>query len=133
MAVYSDDLPDGVDIMFNTNKGKNKAKMECLKPIKSDPDNPFGALIKAGGQSYYIDDEMVVFPVKWDETTETYQRINEKGVTLYTLSQDDNFKFLVLNTLDAGSDFNEFSLVEDPFDNTDALFLMKFSYGDLIG
>lgn len=55
MAVYSDDLPDGVDIMFNTNKGKNKAKMEVLKPIKDDPDNPFGALIKAGGQSYYID------------------------------------------------------------------------------
>ena len=56
MAVYSDDLPDGVDIMFNTNKGKNKTKMEVLKPIKDDPDNPFGALIKAGGQSYYIDD-----------------------------------------------------------------------------
>ena len=56
MAVYSDDLPDGVDIMFNTNKGKNKAKMEVLKPVKSDPDNPFGALIKAGGQNYYIDD-----------------------------------------------------------------------------
>lgn len=55
MAVYSDDLPDGVDIMFNTNKGKNKAKMDVLKPIKDDPDNPFGALIKAGGQSYYID------------------------------------------------------------------------------
>lgn len=55
MAVYSDDLPDGVDIMFNTNKGKNKTKMEVLKPIKDDPDNPFGALIKAGGQSYYTD------------------------------------------------------------------------------
>ena len=56
MAVYSDDLPDGVDIMFNTNKGKDKAKMDVLKPIKDDPDNPFGALVKAGGQSYYIDD-----------------------------------------------------------------------------
>ena len=56
MAVYSDDLPDGVDIMFNTNKGKNKAKMEVLKPIKDDPDNPFGALVKAGGQSYYTDE-----------------------------------------------------------------------------
>lgn len=56
MAVYSDDLPDGVDIMFNTNKGKDKAKMDVLKPVKSDPDNPFGALIKAGGQSYFIDD-----------------------------------------------------------------------------
>ena len=55
MAVYSDDLPDGVDVMFNTNKGKNKSKLECLKPIKDDPDNPFGSLIKAGGQSYYTD------------------------------------------------------------------------------
>ena len=55
MAVYSDDLPDGVDIMFNTNKTKDKSKMDVLKPIKEDPDNPFGALIKAGGQSYYTD------------------------------------------------------------------------------
>ena len=55
MAVYSDNLPDGVDVMFNTNKSKNKSKLECLKPIKDDPDNPFGSLIKAGGQSYYTD------------------------------------------------------------------------------
>lgn len=26
-----------------------------MKGIKDDPDNPFGSLIKAGGQSYYID------------------------------------------------------------------------------
>ena len=55
MAVYSDDLPKGVDVLFNTNKTKDKSKMEVLKPIKDDPDNPFGSLIKAGGQSYYID------------------------------------------------------------------------------
>ena len=55
MAVYSDDLPKGVDVMFNTNKTKDKSKMEVLKPIKDDPDNPFGSLIKAGGQSFYTD------------------------------------------------------------------------------
>ena len=55
MAVYSDDLPPGVDVMFNTNKGKDKSKLEVLKKVKDDPDNPFGSLIKAGGQSYYID------------------------------------------------------------------------------
>lgn len=55
MAVYSDDMPDGVDVIFNTNKGKDKSKLEVLKDIKDDPDNPFGSLIKAGGQSYYID------------------------------------------------------------------------------
>ena len=55
MAVYSDDLPKGVDVMFNTNKTKDKSKLEVLKKIKDDPDNPFGSLIKAGGQSYYTD------------------------------------------------------------------------------
>ena len=55
MAVYSDDLPKGVDIMFNTNKTKDKPMEKVLKEIKDDPDNPFGALIKAGGQNYYID------------------------------------------------------------------------------
>lgn len=55
MAVYSDDLPDGVDVRFNTNKSKDVAMRDVLKKIKDDPDNPFGSLIKAGGQSYYID------------------------------------------------------------------------------
>ena len=55
MAVYADDLPPGMDIRFNTNKTKDKSKHQVLKEIKDDPDNPFGALIKAGGQSYYVD------------------------------------------------------------------------------
>ena len=54
MAVYSDDLPDGVDIMFNTNKPSGTPKMKVLKEAKDDPDNPFGAAIKANGQSMYI-------------------------------------------------------------------------------
>lgn len=58
MAVYSDDLPKGVDVMFNTNKGKNVSKMDVLKKIKADPDNPFGSAIKdadQGGQYWYTD------------------------------------------------------------------------------
>ena len=55
MAMYSDDIPDGVDIVFNTNKSKGTPKMEVLKPVKDDPDNPFGAYIKADGQSFYPD------------------------------------------------------------------------------
>jgi len=55
MAVYSDDIPDGVDIVFNTNKKQGTPKGDVLKNITDDPDNPFGSLIKAGGQSYYID------------------------------------------------------------------------------
>lgn len=55
MAVYSDDLPKGVDLRFNTNKPSGTPLGKVLKPIKEDPDNPFGSLIKAGGQSYYDD------------------------------------------------------------------------------
>lgn len=57
MAVYSDDLPDGVDIMFNTNKPSGTPKMKVLKEAKADPDNPFGAAIKANGQSTYIGED----------------------------------------------------------------------------
>ena len=55
MAVYSDNIPDGVDIVFNTNKKLGTPKGDVLKNIKDDPDNPFGSLIKANGQSYYTD------------------------------------------------------------------------------
>ena len=60
IAVYSDgkDMPDGVDVIFNTNKGKNVPMREVLKDaeknLKKDPDNPFGSTIKANGQSMYI-------------------------------------------------------------------------------
>ena len=58
MAVYSDNLPDGVDVMFNTNKGRDKTMHQVLKEIKKDPDNPFGSAIKdadQGGQYWYTD------------------------------------------------------------------------------
>lgn len=64
MAVYADDLPDGVDVRFNTNKTKDVLMMDVLKKVKRDKDgnvdrdNPFGSLIKEkGGQSYYIGDD----------------------------------------------------------------------------
>ena len=55
MAVYSDNIPDGYDVVFNTNKKLGTPKEKVFKDITNDPDNPFGSLIKAGGQSYYID------------------------------------------------------------------------------
>lgn len=102
MAIYADDLPDGVDIRFNTSKQKGAPIEKVFKaqkvniPIKDlakelglsekevnaklksreievetvndlsklgiknperyiDKDNPFGATIKAGGQSHYLD------------------------------------------------------------------------------
>lgn len=62
MAVYNDDLPDGVDVLFNTNKKKGTPPLgeekgnTVLKKISSDPDNPFGSLIKENGQRHYEDE-----------------------------------------------------------------------------
>ena len=58
MALYSDDMPDGVDVIFNTNKKKGTPAKDVLKKIKDDPDNPFGSAIKdadQGGQYWYTD------------------------------------------------------------------------------
>lgn len=58
MAVYSKDMPDGVDVVFNTNKKVGTPMTDVLKKIKSDPDNPFGSAIKdadQGGQYWYDD------------------------------------------------------------------------------
>jgi biotin operon repressor len=61
MAVYNDDLPNGVDVRFNTNKHKGTPALgedknnTVLKKIKDDPDNPFGSYIKEGGQRYFDD------------------------------------------------------------------------------
>lgn len=52
MAMYSDDLPDGVDMVFNTNKKNTGNKLDAMKKQKDDPDNPFGSAIK---QRHYID------------------------------------------------------------------------------
>ena len=60
MAMYSDNLPEGIDIRFNTNKHTGTPMLgskdnSVLKSLKDDPDNPFGATIKEGGQRFYTD------------------------------------------------------------------------------
>lgn len=63
MAVYSDDIPEGYDILINTNKKRGTPLLPdengkgVLKPAEKNAVNPFGALIKANGQYEYIDPE----------------------------------------------------------------------------
>lgn len=82
MAVYTDDIPEGYDIIYNTNKNRgakvfpeNPKDSAVYKMMKDDPDNPFGATIKTpserdgvvtrGGQHYYINEkgEKVLSPI----------------------------------------------------------------------
>lgn len=53
MCMYSDDIPDGYNVVFNTNKHKGTPitnsdpdGKSVLKPMKNDPANPFGANIQ---------------------------------------------------------------------------------------
>lgn len=52
MAIYKDDMPDGVDLLFNTNKSNTGNKLDALKPLKTDEDpssptyNPFGSFVR---------------------------------------------------------------------------------------
>ena len=57
MCVYSDDLPKGIDVRFNTNKHLGTPVKDVLKTVKDDPNNPFGSLIKPNGQSKYIGED----------------------------------------------------------------------------
>ena len=65
MAMYGTDMPDGIDVIFNTHYSNPRPMIAegdkgVLKPLKInaetgkvDQDNPFGALIKRGGQYEY--------------------------------------------------------------------------------
>lgn len=78
MAMYADDLPDGVDIRFNTNKTKAEApnKVDAMKPLKTskegDPlpaQQAFGATVRP---RVYLDK-------KGNEKTSPLNIVNEEG------------------------------------------------------
>lgn len=88
MAVYAhpDDVkkwPKGVDIMFNTNKTKDKSKMEVLKPITDDPENPFGAIIKEEGGQYWYD------PKTGQRITDNLNKHKDKKLGLINKKSDE--------------------------------------------
>jgi hypothetical protein len=46
MAVYHPNLPKGADLLFNTNKSDTGNPKDAMKPMKDDPTNPFGAVVR---------------------------------------------------------------------------------------
>lgn len=57
MAVYNNHMPDGVDIIFNTNKHVGTPKEKVFKQLEDDPENPFGSNIRK--QRHYTDENGV--------------------------------------------------------------------------
>ena len=48
MAVYKDDMPPGVDLLFNTNKDRPEDgdKLKVMKKLEADPELPFGSVVR---------------------------------------------------------------------------------------
>lgn len=71
MAMYKDDLPEGTDLLFNTNKHDTGNKLDALKAQKTDSDvDRFGAAIR---QKTYID------PVDGKTKQSPINIVNEEG------------------------------------------------------
>ena len=77
MAMYKDDLPPGVDLMFNTNKNNTGNKLDAMKPLKTDKDgnidkdNPFGSVIDRQIGKHQPDGSM--------KLTSVMNLVNEEG------------------------------------------------------
>jgi DNA-binding CsgD family transcriptional regulator len=73
MAMYSNDLPEGVDLLFNTSKSSTGNDLDAMKELSDDPDNPFGAIIKADGQQVKQNEDGST------EVTSVMNAVNEEG------------------------------------------------------
>ena len=118
MAVYSDNMPDGVDIVFNTNKKLGTDKRDVLKKTKDDPDNPFGALIKPGGQSYYIDKDgkRQLSPINKTREEGDWNDWSDSLPSQFLSKQNINLakKQLNLATADKMAEFDEINSLTNP-------------------
>lgn len=106
MAMYSDDIPKGYDIVFNTNKHVGTPKMDVLKPLKQtkdgkiDKDLPFGSVIKADGQSYFADKNGDYIKVGPD---------NYKKVRKGTHKDEERYSLNAVNKLKEEGEWNKYS------------------------
>lgn len=105
MAMYKDDLPDGVDILFNTNKSNTGNKLDALKTMKDDPDNPFGAVISRQKGALNIVNEEGNWG-DWSKSLST-QMLSKQSLNLAKTQLDVTHKAKV-------DDFDEISKLTNP-------------------
>lgn len=72
MAMYNDNMPHGVDLVFNTNKSKaDTTKLGAMKPLEADPELPFGSVV------YQI---LADHDTPKERVTSAMNIVNEEGV-----------------------------------------------------
>lgn len=127
MAMYGDPktFPQGVDVIFNTNKHEGTPKMEVLKPFKRDNRtgeidklNPFGSNLRPGGQKEYIGEDgkkhlsainIVKQEGDWAEQAKTVasQMLSKQNLPLIK-------KQLALSYAQYKSDYDELKSIPNP-------------------
>jgi DNA-binding CsgD family transcriptional regulator len=94
MVAYSDkkNFPDGVDIIFNTNKEKGTPTEKVLKKMKDDADNPFGAnIVRQKGALNIVNEEGEW--AKWSKTISS-QFLSKQPAGLIKDRLDDTYNGL---------------------------------------
>ena len=97
MAVHSDNIPDGYDIVYNVHYPKEGHSMlgevpgtkAVMKPIKDDPNDPFGAGIKGEGQHFYTtkDGKKELSPINKIKGEGTWDNYNNSIIASQFLSK----------------------------------------------
>lgn len=118
MAMYGNDIPDGYDVVFNTNKSQGTPMMKVLKEIKDDPDNPFGAAIKEKGQYYYIDEngQQQLSPINKLKEEGDWDRMSKNLSSQFLAKQPVSLisKQLDLTYDDAIAEYDEINSLTNP-------------------
>ena len=87
MAVYSDDLPEGIDIRYNSHRERGTPLWDnpdpmgetVFKKMKSDPENPFGATIKDDKTGELIRCQRHYIDADGKEQLSALNIVNEEG------------------------------------------------------
>ena len=128
MALYSDNIPDGYDVVFNTNKHQGTAKMDVLKEMKTTPDgkidleNPFGSSVV---QHHYVDKDgktqlsalNIVGSTEADEHKEGSWNTWNKQISAQFLSKQDPKvakKQLDISLKEKADEFKEIQSLTNP-------------------
>lgn len=91
MAIYKDDLPKGIDLVFNTKAEDTGNKLDAFKAVKDDPENPFGSMVRQIVENPNTPDERVTSSMnivneegKWAEWSRTLstQMLSKQDPTL---------------------------------------------------
>jgi len=127
MAIHSDDIPKGYDIVVNVNKPKDGYSMlgeepgtkAVLKPIKDDPNDPFGAGIKAEGQHYYTtkDGKKELSPINKIKGEGTWDDYNNSIIASQFLSKQPVElvkKQVTLSIADKKEQYDEIMKINNP-------------------